>query len=78
MMPDNQADLIATGQKIVELVHDLSNHLNRMVLQASCLQLKAGEKLREEIEVIRQEGIQASALVGAIQQIGNKLKELQK
>ncbi|HMF17413.1 MAG TPA: hypothetical protein VKE98_09415 [Gemmataceae bacterium] len=73
-MPDHQAELTASGQKIVELVHDLSNHLNRMVLQASCLQLEADEKLREDIEVIRQEGIQAAALAGAIQQIGNKLR----
>jgi hypothetical protein len=67
------AELTGSGQKIVELVHDLSNHLNRIVLQASCLQLTADEKLRNDVEVIRQEGIQAAALAGAIQQIGNKL-----
>lgn len=75
-MPDHQAELTASGAKIVELVHDLSNHLNRMVLQASCLQLTADEKLRDDIEAIRQEGIQAAALAGAIQQIGNKLRAL--
>jgi hypothetical protein len=73
-MSDHQSELTASGQKIVELVHDLANHLNRMVLQASCLQLKADEKIREDIEVIRQEGIQAAALAGAIRQIGDRLR----
>ena len=73
-MAKSPGDLVATGQKILDLVHDLANHLNHIVLQASCLLLKADENVKDEIEVIRQEGIQAAALVQPLQQIGNEIQ----
>ena len=65
-----------SGQKIVELAHDLANHLNRIVLQASCMLLKADEETKEDIEIIRQEGIKAAALVRPLQQIGKEIQDL--
>lgn len=73
-MPENSTDLIKAGQKILDLVHDLANHLNQIVLQASCLQLKADEKLKNEIELIRQKGIKAAALVPPLQQIAKDIQ----
>jgi len=73
-MSENSGNLVGAGQRILDLVHDLANHLNHIVLQASCLLLKADEKVREEIEVIRKEGIQAAALVRPLQQIGQEIQ----
>ena len=73
-MSENSGDLVEAGQKILDLVHDLANHLNHIVLQASCLLLKADEKMKDDIEVIRQEGIQAAALVRPLQQIGQEIQ----
>lgn len=73
-MAESSGDLVATGQKILDLVHDLANHLNHIVLQASCLLLKVDEKVRDELEVIRHEGIQAAALMRPLQQIGQEIQ----
>jgi hypothetical protein len=73
-MAEDSGDLVGAGQKILDLVHDLANHLNHIVLQASCVLLKADENIKAEIEVIRQEGIQAAALVRTLQQIGQEIQ----
>jgi len=73
-MAETPGDLVATGQKILDLVHDLANHLNHIVLQASCLLLKADEKMKNNNEGIRKEGIQATALVRPLQQIGKEIQ----
>ncbi len=73
-MPGKPKDFMLAGQKIVDLAHDLSNHLNSIVLQASCLLLKVEEKAKPEVELIRQEGIQAAALLRDLQNIGHGIR----
>ena len=73
-MPENSGNLTEAGQKILDLVHQLANHLNNIVLKASCLQLKADEQFKAEIEEIRQQGIQAAGLVLPLQQIGKEIQ----
>jgi hypothetical protein len=75
-MADVSQGLAATAQKVLDLGHDLANHLNRIVLQASCLLIHAEEKQKKDIEVIRQEGIRAAALVASLQQIGQEIRKL--
>jgi hypothetical protein len=72
-MPEN-SNLVEAGQKILDLAHELANHLNNIVLKASCLQLKADEQLKADIEEIRQQGIQAAGLVRPLQQIANDIQ----
>jgi hypothetical protein len=48
------------------VVHDLANHLNSMVLQASCLLLKVEENVKPDIERIRREGIHAAGLLRSL------------
>jgi hypothetical protein len=74
-MPDHRDELTLVGQKVVELAHDLANHLNSIVLQASCLLLKAEGKTKEELNQIRQEGLQAAALIAPLQQIGLEMRQ---
>jgi hypothetical protein len=66
---------VSAGETIIELVHDLSNHLNGMVLQAACLQLKVAEEHRVELGQIRNEGVQAAMLLRSLQELGQRLLE---
>jgi len=62
------ADLVLVSDALGGIVHDLNNSLNSMMLQASLVQLKAAESLREDIAVIRHEGGQAAERLAVLQQ----------
>jgi hypothetical protein len=64
---DELAALALVGEAMSSLAHDLNNHLNSMVLQAAALQIRAGEPLREDLAVIRREGIRAASLMRPLQ-----------
>jgi len=61
-------DAAAADKMTTELVHDLSNSLNTMVLQAALVQVKADESLRQELAVIREVGAQAASRLRASEQ----------
>ena len=65
----NWRELIILGEAAGGLVHALNNHLNSMMLQAACVELKAGVAVREAVEAIRQEGARASARLRPVQSI---------
>jgi hypothetical protein len=72
---DDVADLILAGQAAIGLTHDLANHLNSMVLQASCIQMKVSQRLREELGLIRQQGAEAAALLRPLQHISKERRQ---
>jgi signal transduction histidine kinase len=72
---EEAADLVLAGQAVAGLAHDFANHLNTMVLQASCLQLKADEALREELALIRREGARAAGLLRPLQKISEERRK---
>jgi hypothetical protein len=62
------SDLAAAQQMTREFVHEMSNSLNTMVLQAALLQAKVEEPLRHEMTVIREVGAQAAGRLRALEQ----------
>jgi hypothetical protein len=63
------ADLLIVGEAMGGVVHGINNHLNSMVLQAACAQLKAGEGLKGELDLVRREGLQAAVRLRPLQQV---------
>jgi hypothetical protein len=53
-------ELATIGEAVVGLTHGLNNSFNTLLLQAAVVQLKAPEPLREEVALIRQEGMRAA------------------
>jgi len=54
-------EMLLAGDAMLGFVHELNNILNGMMLQASVVELKAGESIRPEVEVIRKLGAQAAS-----------------
>jgi signal transduction histidine kinase len=50
------------------LLHDLGNHLNRMLLQTAILQRRLPEEYGADLMIIREEGSEAAALLRPLQQ----------
>jgi|SRR5579864_7475051 len=55
------AEMLLAGDAMLGYVHELNNSLNSMMLQASVLELKAGEAIRSEVELIRKLGKEAAS-----------------
>jgi hypothetical protein len=56
-------DVEAVSTAAGELTHALNNSLNSMILQAAVLQTRVPEALRDDLGVIRKEGVRAAALL---------------
>jgi two-component system NtrC family sensor kinase len=63
------AELALLGESAAGLAHELNNCLNSILLQTSIVQMRASHELRKELEVIRQHGRQAAALLRPLHQI---------
>jgi hypothetical protein len=69
------SDLITAAEALAGLIHQLNNCLNSMTLQASVIQLKVDESLREELSVIRREGARAAAWLRPLQQFREQFRQ---
>ncbi len=61
------ADIATVGDAVMGLAHELNNHLNTMMLQASVVQIEVDESLGEELAVIRREGMAVAARLRLLQ-----------
>jgi signal transduction histidine kinase len=68
------AELVTMGDALGGIVHDINNSLNSIMLQASLLQLKADESLRQDIVLIRQEGSQIAARMTLLQRLREQFR----
>jgi hypothetical protein len=65
---ESQIEAVAVGDAVLGMTHDLNNHLNTMVLQASVVQIQVDDELREELAVIRREGNAIAARLRLLQE----------
>ncbi len=65
---DALADAVVVGDAALGLSHELNNHLNTMMLQASVVQMQVDESLGEELAVIRREGSAIAARLRLLQE----------
>jgi hypothetical protein len=63
------ATAAAVGQATLGIAHNLGNCLNSMMLQASIVEMKVPEELKDEVRAIRKQGTQAAALLRPLQRL---------
>jgi len=63
------AELVTIGDALGGIVHDISNNLNTIMLQAALVQLKTDESLRADVAVIRHEGAQIAERLALLQRL---------
>lgn len=68
-----EAEELATaatvGQATLGIAHDLGNCLNSIMLQASIIEMKVPEELKDQVRAIRKQGTQAAALLRPLQRL---------
>jgi hypothetical protein len=69
-------EMLLAGDAMLGLVHELNNALNTMMLQASVIELKAGEAIRSEVATIRQLGAQAASSLGFIARFRERYRQM--
>jgi signal transduction histidine kinase len=71
------AELVILADAVTGLMHELNNSLNRVALQASVVQMQAGEELREEAAQVRKETVQAAALLRPLTMVRQRQRQTQ-
>jgi signal transduction histidine kinase len=70
------AEMLLAGDAMLGFVHELNNTLNSMMLQASVVELKAGEGIRQEVAVIRKLGAQAANRLALFARFRERYREM--